>query len=106
MAIAIVKKIFDNYENQLGFKSGIYILLLIKFLLKIFNQIFHNWKVSSFLVVNFLLNFPNFKSIYFSILKTKLLLFWKNSNFFYINNIIYINRFKVRPYLMLKYYIY
>lgn len=42
MAIAIVKKIFDNYENQLGFKSGIYILLLIKFLFKIFNQIFHN----------------------------------------------------------------
>lgn len=88
MAAAIVKKAFDNHENQLNTGLNMYIALLDKFALKAFNQLFYNQEVDGLFVISFLLNLPDyytpktsFKNINLSTLKAKFLVFLTNFDF-------------------------
>lgn len=76
-----MRKTFNNYDNDLTYSFTNYILFLNKFVLKAFNSLFYNWKISALLVANYLLNlsdhyFPkiNLKTINITLLQAKFLL--------------------------------
>lgn len=80
MAIAIVKKTFENYNKNAILIFANYILILDKFALKAFNQLFYHWKVSGLLIASFLLNLLDLyflkavvKTININLLKKKFL---------------------------------
>lgn len=60
MGAAIVRKVFDNHNNNLTTDSFNYILIFDKFALKIFNQLSHNQEISKLLIVSYLLNLTDY----------------------------------------------
>lgn len=112
IATVIIKKIFKNQKKN-SFRLSFYSLNIDKFLLKIFNRLSYNYKISKVVIARFLLNIPDYytlnvliKSINISILKAKFLLLISKQNFNTTNNVTYINSSKIRLYFMFKHYFY
>lgn len=111
MAAAMVRKAFDDHENQLGDGPGMYTPSLDKFALKAFNRLSHDREVSGSLVASFLLDLPDhytpktsLKSINLSTLRAKFPLFLEGSDFSCTDDIVRVDGSKAKPYSMLEYY--
>lgn len=101
MAVAIVKKAFKDQDKP-GFRLLFYTLNLNKFLLKAFNRLSYNCKISRQLVARFLLVLPDhynsnalIKSINISVLKNKFSLLISGQNFNTTNDVACINGSKI-----------
>lgn len=112
MVAIIVRKVFEDQDKP-GSGPLSYMSTLDKYLLKAFNRLINNYKISRPLVVSFLLNLPDYytfnspvKLINIFMLKTKflLLIFWQNFNI--IDNVAHINSNKVQPYSIFEHYYY
>lgn len=86
MATAIVRKTFENIEIRFGLDN--IMPKLDKFVLKAFNQLSHNQKISGLLVASFLLCLPNYyfptlviKTINIVLLKIKFKLIFSGQDF-------------------------
>ena len=113
MAVAIVRKAFDNHDKDLTSTSVNYILTLDKFTLKAFNQLSHNWEISGPLVASYLLHLPdhysqmkNLKMINIALLQAKFLLILNSQNFNQSNNIMQVDGSKVWPCSIYEHYAY
>lgn len=112
MAATIIKKAFADQDKP-NPKTPFYSPNLDKFLLKAFNRLLRNCKVSGLLVEKFLLDLKVYytcnaliKSINISMLKTKFSLLISRQNINTINDIAYINNSKIRLYFMFEHYFY
>lgn len=101
MAVAIMRKAFEDRDKS-GPGLPSYMPTLDKFLLKVFNRLSHNYKVSRSLLAGSLLDLLNYytfntlvKSINLSILKTKFLLLIFRLNFNITDDITFVNGGKV-----------
>ena len=109
MAVAIIRKAFKNQDKP-GPKPLFYTSNLDKFLLKAFNKLSYNYKVSGPLVVRFLLDLPtsnaSVKSINISVLRDKFSLLISGQNYNTTNNVACINDGKIPPYFIFEHYSY
>lgn len=62
MAVAIVRKAFDNLYRDLINSPTNYTLPLHKFVCKAFNQLSHDQEISELLVASYLYDLPNYDS--------------------------------------------
>lgn len=60
MIVAIVRKIFDNHDKVSTSILPLYIPILYKFILNIFNQLSHDQNISGLFIISYLLNFLNY----------------------------------------------
>lgn len=88
IALAIVKKVFNNHDNNLTTDLSNYTPTLDKFILKAFNQLFYNRKISGSLIASYLLNSSDYyspkaivKTINIVLLQAKFLLILDNKSF-------------------------
>lgn len=86
MAVAIVRKVFEDLNNRSQTTNNQQ--RMDKFALKAFNCLSHNWKVGDPLIASFLLGFPNHysatapvKTINIAILKIKFQLIVSSQDF-------------------------
>ncbi len=113
MAAAIVRKAFDNYDNNITTGSSNYTLTLDKFTLKAFNQLSHDREINGPLVASYWLNLPNHyflkvivKTINIALLQAKFLLILNSQNFNQSDDIVCIDSTKIRLYSIYKHYAY
>lgn len=78
MATTIVRKTFENHDKNSIFSPTSYIVRLNKFVLKAFNQLYHNNEINKQLVASFLFDLLNYyflkvamKTINIALLKAK-----------------------------------
>ena len=107
MLAIIVKKTIDNLTTS--FSN--YTPTLNKFILKTFNQLFYNWEISRLLIVSYLLNLFNhyflktmIKTINIVLFQAKFLLILNSKSFNYLDNIVYVHSIKIWLCLIYKYY--
>ncbi len=113
MAAAVVRKTFDNHDNNITTGPSNYTLTLDKFALKAFNWLSHDQEISGPLVASYLLNLPDHyspKAIVkiwnIALLQVKFLLILNGQNFNQLDNIVRVDGNKIRPYSMYEYYAY
>lgn len=58
--MAIMRKTFDNYDNNQTIDLFNYMFIFNKFTLKVFNWLFYGWQMNKSLVASYLLNLPNY----------------------------------------------
>ena len=113
MTAAIMKKAFDNHDNNIMTGPSNYIPTFDKFALKVFNQLSHNWKISRLLAASYLLNLLDHyftkiivKTINIALLQAKFSLILNDKSFNQLDNIVHIDGTKIRPCSMYKHYAY
>ena len=111
MTAVIVRKAFDDHDNNIMTSSSNYTPILDKFALKAFNQLSYNWEISRPLIASYLLNLSNHyspkvivKIINIALLQAKFLLILNSKSFNQSDNIVRIDDTKIRPYLIYEYY--
>ncbi len=111
MAVAIMKKAFNDHDNKITTGPSNYTPTLDKFALKAFNQLSHDRKISGPLVASSLLNLPDHylpkaivKTINIALLQAKLLLILNCQNFNQSDNIIRVDSIKIRLCSMYEHY--
>ncbi len=111
MIAAIVRKAFDNYDNNITTGLSNYTPTLDKFVLKAFNRLFQDQEFSGPLVVNYLLNLPDHyfpkaivKTINIALLQAKFSLILNSQNFNQSDNIMRVDGTKIRLCSMYEHY--
>ena len=111
IAAAIVRKTFDNHDNNITTGSSNYTPTFDKFALKAFNQLFHDRKISGLLVASYLLNLPDYyspkaigKTINITLLQAKFLLILNGKSFNQSDNIVRIDGTKIQPCSIYEHY--
>ncbi len=113
MTAAIVKKAFNDHDNNITTGPSNYTPTLDKFALKVFNQLPHDREIGRPLVASYLLNLPNHyspkaivKIINISLLQAKFLLILNGQNFNQSDDIVRVNGTKIRLYSIYEHYAY
>ncbi len=108
--MAIVKKAFDNHDNNITTGPSSYISTLDKFPLKVLNQLSHNQEINRPLVASYMLNLPNHyslkvivKIINIALLQAKLLMM-NGQNLNQSDDIVHVYGTKICPCSMYEYY--
>ncbi len=111
MAAAIVRKPFDDHENNITTGPSNYTSTLDQFALKAFNQLTHDREISGPLVASYLLNLLNHyfpkaivKTINIALLQVKFSLILNSQNFNQSDDIVRVDGTKIRPCSMYKHY--
>ena len=111
MVAAIVRKAFNNRDNNITTSFFNYIPTLDKFALKVFNQLSHNREISRPLVTSYLVNLPDhyfskaiMKTINTALFQAKFSLILNNKNFNQSDNIVCVNDTKIWSCSMYNYY--
>ncbi len=111
MAAAIVRKAFNNYDNNITTSPSNYIPTLDKFTFKTFNQLFHDREISGLLVASYLLNLSNHyspkaivKTINITLFQAKFSLILNGQSFNQSDDIICVDGTKIRLYLIYEHY--
>lgn len=109
--MAIVREVFDDYDNNITTGSSNYTPTLDKFALKVFNQLSYDWEINESLVASYLMNLSNhyflraiIKIINITLLQVKFLLILNSKSYNQLDNIMCIDSIKIWPYSMYKYY--
>ena len=113
MAAAIVRKAFNNHDNNITTCPSNYTPTLDKFALKVFNQLFHDQEINRPLVASYLLNLLDHyslkaivKNINIALFQTKFLLILNGKNFNQLDEIICVDGTKIRPCSIYEHYTY
>ncbi len=102
MTAAIVRKTFNNHDNNIMTSLSNYTPIFDKFALKAFNQLFHDREISRPLIASYFLNLPDHYSpkaivitINITLLQAKFLLILNGKRFNQSDNIMCINDTKI-----------
>ncbi len=111
MVAAIVRKAFDNHDNNIATDPSNYIPTFDKFALKAFNWLSHDWEIRGPLVGSYLLNLPDHysskaivKTINIALLQVKFLLILNGQNLDQSDTIMCVDGTKIRSCSIYEHY--